>query len=101
MLVKDEMTSGSSLVTSLSAITLNQESKSTRREESCPIRLKYIDVTRVTHTTLDVFQETRVDDYWNIDGSRDLSDSWTRFTQLTLLKEKFPEGYMCSGERLT
>ena len=46
-------------------------------------------------------QESRIDDYWNIDGSRDLSDSWTSFTQITLLSEKPPEGYMWSGERLT
>ena len=36
--------------------------------------LKYIDVPRTTHTNLDVKQEKRIDDYWNIDGSRDLSD---------------------------
>ena len=71
------------------------------REESFPIPLKYIDVSRTTHTNLDVKQESRIDDYWNIDGSRDLSDSWTGFTQLTLLEEKAPDGYMWSGERLT
>ena len=62
------------------------------REESFPIPLKYIDVSRTTHTNLDVQQEKRIDDYWNIDGSRDLSDSWTGFTQFTLLEEKPPEG---------
>ena len=41
------------------------------REESFPIPLKYIDVTRTTHTNLDVKLEKRIDDYWNIDGSRD------------------------------
>ena len=63
------------------------------REESFPIPLKYIDVTRTTHTNLDVKQEKRIDDYWNIDGSRDLSDPWTGFTQFTLLDEKAPDGY--------
>ena len=67
------------------------------REESFPIPLKYIDVSRTTHTNLDVKQEKRIDDYWNIDGSRDLSDSWTGFTQFTLLDEKPPDGYMWSG----
>ena len=57
------------------------------REESFPIPLKYIDVPRTTHTNLDVKQEKRIDDYWNIDGSRDLSDPWTGFTQFTLLEE--------------
>ena len=73
----------------------------TPREESFPIPLKNIDVTRTTHTNLDVKQEKRIDDYWNIDGSRDLSDPWTGFTQFTLLEEKAPDGYMWSGERLT
>ena len=71
------------------------------REESFPIPLKYIDVSRTTHTNLDVKQEKRIDDYWNIDGSRDLSDPWTGFTQFTLLEEKPPNGYMWSGWRVT
>ena len=71
------------------------------REESFPIPRKYIDVTRTTHTNLDVKQEKRIDDYWNIDGSRDLSDPWTGFTQFTLLDEKVPDGYTWSGGRLT
>ena len=71
------------------------------REESFPIPLKYIDVSRTTHTNLDVKQEKRIDDYWNIDGSRVLSDLWTGFTQFTQLEEKPPEGYMWSGCRLT
>ena len=70
------------------------------REESFPIPLKYIDVSRTTHTNLDVKQEKRIDGYWNVDGSRDLSDPWTGFTQFTLLEEKPPEGYMWSGWRL-
>ena len=67
------------------------------REDSFPIPLKYIDVSRTTHTNLDADQESRIDDYWNIDGSRDLSDPWTGFTQFTLLDEKAPDGYMWSG----
>ena len=54
------------------------------REEPFPIPLKYIDVSRTTSTNLDVKQERRIDDSWNIDGSRDLSDSWTGFTQVTV-----------------
>ena len=71
------------------------------REESFPIPLKYIDVSRTTHTNLDVKQEKRIDDYWNIDGSRDLSDPWTAFTKIILLEEKPPDGYIWSGRRLT
>ena len=66
------------------------------REESFPIPLKYIDVSRTTHTNLDVKQEKRIDDYWNVDASRDLSDSWTGFTQFSLLEEKPPDGHMWS-----
>ena len=67
------------------------------REESFPIPLKYIDVSRTTRTNLDVKQERRIDDYWNIDGSSDLSDSWTGFIQFTLLEEKPPHGFLWSG----
>ena len=36
-----------------------------------------------------------------IDGSRDLSDSWTGFTQFTFLEKKPPDGFLWSGRRLT
>ena len=73
------------------------------REESFPIPLKYIDVSRTPHTNLDVKQEKRIDDYWNIDGSRDLSDPWTGFTQFTLSKKKknLPTDICGPGGRLT
>ena len=68
------------------------------REESFPLPLKYIDFSRATHTNLDVKQEKRIDDYWNIDGSRD----WTSFTQFTPLEEKPPNGCMwCDPELWT
>ena len=71
------------------------------REESFPSPLRYIDVTRTTSTTLDAMFERRIDDCWNIEGARDLSDAWTGFTQFTILDEKPPDGYTWSGERLT
>ena len=46
----------------------------TSREESFPIPLKYIDVSRTTHTSLDVMLEKNLDDYWNVDVDRELSD---------------------------
>ena len=102
MPVKRLMIFGPCQETSYTAITLNPESNFySPREESFPFPLKYIDVSRTTHTNLDVKQEKRIDDYWNVDGSRDLSDPWTGFTQFTLLDEKAPEGYMWSGVRLT
>ena len=47
------------------------------KEESFPVPLKYIDVARTTHTSLDVLLEKHIDDYWNVDGERELSDAWT------------------------
>ena len=71
------------------------------REESFPIPLKYIDVTRTTHTNFDVKPEKRFDDYWNIDGSRDLSDPWTGFTQFTPITRKSSRRIYVTWERLT
>ena len=64
------------------------------REESFLIPPKYIDAIRSTHTDLDVAQEKRVHDCWNVDGNRNLSDSWTGFTRITLLNETPPKGYL-------
>ena len=89
MPVKQFTISGPCREASYTAITLNPESNFTRREKNHSLfHLKYIDVSRTTHTKLDVKQEKRIDDYWNTDGSRDLSDPWTGFTQFTLLEEK-------------
>ena len=60
-------------------------------EESFLIPLKNIDVTRTSDTTLDVMLEN-IDDYWNVDGDRELSDTWTGFTRFTMLSEKPPDG---------
>ena len=49
-------------------------------EESFPIPLKYIDGARTTQTSLDVLFEKHIDDQWNVDGERELSDAWTGFT---------------------
>ena len=48
---------------------------------------------------MDVMQEKHVDDYWNVDSNRILSDSWKCSTKFTLLKEKPPkEKYVVRGE---
>ena len=39
--------------------------------------LKYIDIVRRTSKRLDVMQESRIDDYWNVDGGWDLLGIWT------------------------
>ena len=41
-----------------------------RRKKTFPIPLKYIDVARSTYTDLNVMQEKRVEDYWNVDSNR-------------------------------
>ena len=69
------------------------------KEETFPIPLKIFDVTRSTQTN--VMQEKRIDDYWNVDENRGLSDSWTGLTKFTVLKEEPPKGYVWSGWRLT
>ena len=61
----------------------------------------YIGVTRSAQTDLAVLQEKRVDDYWNFDSNRSLSDSWKGFTKFFLLTEWPPTGYMWSEARLT
>ena len=71
------------------------------REESFPIPLKCIDVTRNTHTSLDVSLEKNIDDYWNVDGERELSDLWPGFTSFISLNERPPDGCTLSGWRIT
>ena len=72
-----------------------------REEHHFPIPLKYCDVTRTTDTSLDVLLEKHIDDYWKVDGDRELSDAWTGFTRFTVFSEKPPDGYTWSVERLT
>ena len=64
--------------------------------------MKYIDVTRNTHTSPDVMMEKNIDDYWNVDGEREFSDAWTGFTRFIFIEEKGPpDGFSWSGGRLT
>ena len=71
------------------------------REAPFPIPLKYIDVTKAASTSLDVMLKKKIEDYWNVDGDQDLSDTWTSFTRFTMLDEKPPDGCTWSRERLT
>ena len=70
-------------------------------EESFRIPVKYRDVTRTTDTTIDVMSKKHIEDYWNGDGERQLSDAWTGFTRFILLNEKQPDGETWSRTRLT
>ena len=64
------------------------------KEETFFMPLKYIDVTRYTHTNLDVLQEKRIDYHWNVDANRSFSDSRKGLTKFILHKEKPLKGYM-------
>ena len=68
-------------------------------QDDCPIPLKYIVVQRQTKTNIDVLREATIDDYWNIDGDKSLSEPCvTRFEQHN--KEP-PKGHMWVQGRLT
>ena len=70
------------------------------KDETFPLPLKYIDVPRSTQTDLDVLQEKRITDFWNVDVDRSLSDSWTGLAKFTLLNEKPPPRNMWSRSAL-
>ena len=65
------------------------------------VPLKYIDVTRSTHTDLGVVKEKCVDDCKNVDSNRSLWDSWKGFTKFSLLTEEPPRRYMWYESTLT
>ena len=67
------------------------------REESFPIPTKCIDVTRTTHTSLDVIMEKYVADCWNVDGGKDCRTHGQTCTRFILLNERTPDGYSRSG----
>ena len=70
------------------------------KEETFTIPLNYIDVTRAAFSNMEVLQEKRIDDWWNVDGNRSSSDSWKGFTMLTTIERETSKGYMWHGERL-
>ena len=51
-----------------------------QKESTFAVPLNFFDVTRSLCTALDVMQVKRVDDCWNVDSNRSLSDSWKGFT---------------------
>ena len=72
------------------------------REESFPIPLIYIDLSRTTHSNLDVKQDRRIDDDWNIGGSRDLSVYyWTGFTQFHSIRRETSKPIHVTRKQLT
>ena len=73
MTLKTEMISGVFLGVMFIVITFNQGSNFVPNEGSLPMPNKLIDVIGLTSTTMDVLLESRIDDYWNVDGGWELS----------------------------
>ena len=71
------------------------------RERTLPIPLKYIDVTRAASASLDVMLEKNVDDYWNVDGDRELSDTWDKVSPNSLFPERKTTGWICMDREET
>ena len=98
MTLKAVPVSGRSQVTSSIVVTTNLGFNSKcRRRKHALFQLKYMDVTWSIHIDLDVLQEKRIDDHWNADLNRHLSDSWRGFTKFHFLQGKPPTAYMWSG----
>ena len=99
-----EAISGLSLGFIFIVTTLNQEFFSTcRMKGHSQYRSSALTWSGKHHTSLDVLLESRIDDYWNVDGGGELWEPWTCFTQFTMLNEnKPPNGYMrsCGAEYL-
>ena len=61
----------------------------------------FFDVTRSTNAVLDVAQEKRIYDYWDVDENRNLSTLWTNFTRFTSLSETPLKRYNEPGDDIT
>ena len=69
------------------------------KEETFPIPLKNINVTRSTHADLDVMQEKKIDDYWNVDWNRPLSDFLERIHKVySVERETSKRIFLVRGE---
>ena len=62
---------------------------------------KYLDVVSKQKTNLDKAEENSIDDSWNIDGNRILSESWSGSTRFRILRKHAPQGYSWVDGRLT
>ena len=70
-------------------------------KDDVPILVNYIDVQRRTKTSIDLIHEATVDDYWNIDGDKSLSEPWISVTRFELLNKNPPQGHLWVQGRLT
>ena len=54
-----------------------------------------------TQKRLDAFQEASINDSWNMNGDKSLSEPWIGVTRVALLNTNQPEGFMWVQGRLT
>ena len=101
--LKPVQTSGRFKVTLSIVITMNLEFNSTcRRKKHSLFTLKHIDVARSIHTDLDVLQEKKIDDYWNVVSCESLSDFLERFHTIQSIEREASKMNTCgSVGRLT
>ena len=102
MMVKLEMIFGTFQAIWFTVITWNPGSNCPcPREESFPIPLKCIDVTKTTDTSLDVLLEKASMTIGTLMEVVNCQIHRQVFTRFTLKSEKPPDGYTWSGKRLT
>ena len=70
-------------------------------KDDLPILLNYIDFQRQAKISIDVLHEATIDDYWNVDGDKSLSDPRIGMTRFEFFHKKTPEGHMWVPGRLT
>ena len=70
-------------------------------KDDFPIFVNYMDVQRQTKTSLDVLHVATIDDFWNMDGEKSLSELEIGVTRFALLNENPPEGHAWVKCRLT
>ena len=68
------------------------------KEETFPVPLKYMDVMRSTNTALDVAQEKRINDCWNVADNR-VCQIRGQDSRSSIYCKKLPKWYMWSGSR--
>ena len=82
------MTSGRSQENSFIVITV-YKSQTVRSERS---NISYSNVVhRRYQKSLYVMMKKHIEDYWNVDGEKEVSDAWTGFTRFILLDERPPD----------
>ena len=70
-------------------------------KDDFPIPLNHIGVRRQRKSSLDLFPDATIDDYWNMDGDTSLSEPWIGVTRIAPLNKNPREGYMWVQGRMT